>query len=51
MYTHELVVIWSDGNKETFKFFSYKGADNEGYNMMLVFGNKIERYEVREIRG
>lgn len=45
---YELVVIWSDGNKETFKFYSYKEADNTGYNMKLVFGNQIEWYGVRE---
>ena len=45
---YELVVIWSDGQKEIHEYPTYEDAENVGRGYKIAFGNQVEWYGVRK---
>jgi hypothetical protein len=45
---YELLIIWSDGDREIWNYNSYETAEKAGMDMKQVFGNQIEWYGVKE---
>lgn len=44
---YELVVIWSDGQKEIHEYPTYEDADSVGRGYKIAFGNQVSWYGVR----
>lgn len=43
----ELVVVWSDGNRDVYGYEDRESAEKSGDGMRMVFGNQIVWYGVR----
>ena len=43
----ELVVVWSDGNRDVYGYEDRESAEKAGDGMRMVFGNQIVWYGVR----
>lgn len=43
----ELVIVWSDGNKNIYEYNSQKEAEQAGENMKMALGNQIVWFGTR----
>ena len=50
MVKYELIVIWDDGDKETFVYDSRKQAEDAERNVLMAFGRQITWTGINERR-
>lgn len=44
----ELVIVWSDGNKNIYEYNSQEEAEQAGANMKMALGNQIVWFGTRQ---